>query len=188
MVASKLITSAAHGIRGATLVTAMARNGVDFGIRVSGTGDAWFTAPAPVPDGLYFPGYGPADANPDIGDSSITETCGLGGFSLAAAPAIVGFVGGTPERAFQVSREMAQITVGRHRDYQLPALGFQGSPVGVDVRAVVDSGVEPVITTGIAHREPGVGQIGAGLTTAPLDCFIAALHAFDVPTDGDDAA
>jgi len=178
MVASKLGTMAGHGVDGSTVVTTFARNGVTVGIRVSGLGDAWFTAPAAPIDGLYFAGYGPEDANPDIGDSAITETYGLGGFSLAAAPAIVGFVGGTAAEAMRASEDMATITVGRHREYQLPALGFAGSPVGIDVRKVLDTGLEPVITTGIAHKEPGIGQIGAGLTNAPMACFAAALDAF----------
>jgi hypothetical protein len=180
MVASKLGTAAGHGIAGSTVVTTFARNGVMVGIRVSGTGDRWFTAPAAEIDGLYFPGYGPEDANPDIGDSAIAETYGLGGFALAAAPAIVGFVGGTAAEAIRTSEEMATITVGRHREYQLPMLGFAGSPVGIDIRKVVDTGLEPVITTGIAHREPGIGQIGAGLTRAPMACFTGALEAFEV--------
>jgi hypothetical protein len=181
MVASKLGTMAGHGVEGSTVVTTFARNGVNVGIRVSGLGDAWFTAPAATIDGLYFAGYGPEDANPDIGDSAIAETYGLGGFALAAAPAIVGFVGGTTAEAIRASEEMATITVGRHREYQLPVLGFTGSPVGIDVLKVVDSGLEPIITTGIAHREPGIGQIGAGLTHAPMACFTAALDALAPP-------
>jgi len=181
MVASKLATMAGHGVPHSTMVTTFARNGVDVGIRVSGTGETWFTAPAPAVEGLYFPGFGPEDANPDIGDSAVAEVHGLGGFSLAAAPAIVGFVGGTTADALRTSEEMATITLGRHREFQLPALDFVGSPVGIDVRAVVDAGLEPTITTGISHREPGVGQIGAGITHAPLECFVKALRAFPVP-------
>lgn len=181
MVSSKLGTAAGHGVPGSTVVTTFSRNGVFVGIRVSGIGDEWFTCPAAEVDGLYFPGYGPEDANPDIGDSAITETYGLGGFALAAAPAIVGFVGGTTASAIQTSEEMATITVGRHREYQMPVLGFAGTPVGIDILKVIDTGVEPVITTGIAHREPGIGQIGAGLTVAPMECFTKALAAFELP-------
>jgi hypothetical protein len=184
MVASKVGTAAGHGVERSTVVTTFARNGVTVGIRVSGAGDAWFTAPAAEIDGLYFPGYGPEDANPDIGDSAITETYGLGGFALAAAPAIVGFVGGTTAEAIRTSEDMATITVGRHREYQLPVLGFAGSPVGIDVRKVLDTGVQPVITTGIAHREPGIGQIGAGLTRIPMQCFISAMDALAPPLAG----
>ena len=72
--------------RARRVVTAMARNGTDFGIQVSGTGDRWFTGPANTPEGLYLGAYGPDDANPDIGDSAITETAGIGGFAMAAAP------------------------------------------------------------------------------------------------------
>jgi Protein of unknown function (DUF1116) len=175
MAACKSALDAAHGIADCTVVTAMARNGVEFGIRVSGAGDDWFTAPALVPDGLYFPGRGPADANPDLGDSAITETMGLGGFAMAAAPAIVRFVGGSPEAALGYTREMGAITLARNPAYGIPALGFSGTPTGIDCRRVVDSGVAPVINTGIAHREAGVGQIGAGIVRAPLSCFTAAL-------------
>jgi len=175
MAVCKLMTMAGHGVPGSTLVTAMARNGVDFGIRVSGCGDQWFLAPAPVPDGLYFPGYGPDDANPDLGDSAITETAGIGGFAMAAAPAVVGFVGGTPEDAIAYSVEMGTITLARNREFQLPPLGFVGSPTGIDVRRVLDTGSAPVIDTGIAHRLPGVGQIGAGIARAPMQCFVDAL-------------
>ena len=176
MAACKATLDAAHGVEGATVVTAMARNGVEFGIRVSGTGEAWFTAPAPVVDGLYFPGYGPADANPDLGDSAITETAGIGGFAMAGAPAIVRFVGGTPADALACTREMYQITLARNAEYALPTLDFAGTPTAIDIRRVVDSGVAPVINTGIAHREPGVGQIGAGIVRAPLACFGAAFR------------
>jgi len=176
MAACKSTLDAAHGIDGSTVVTAMARNGVEFGIRVSGAGDAWFTAPATVPTGLYFPGYGPDDANPDLGDSAITETRGIGGFAMAAAPAIVRFVGGTPDDALGYTREMQRITLARDADFSLPPLGFVGTPTGIDVRRVVDSGSTPVINTGIAHKEPGVGQIGAGIARAPLACFGDALR------------
>lgn len=181
MAACKLATMAGHGVTHSTVVTAFARNGVDVGIRVSGCGDEWFTAPAAQVDGLYFPGYGPEDANPDIGDSAIAEVNGLGGFSIAAAPAIIGFVGGTPADARRISTEMATITVTRHRDYQLPGLDFVGSPVGIDIRAVLDASLEPTITTGISHREPGIGQIGAGITHAPMECFNKALRDFVEP-------
>jgi hypothetical protein len=174
MASCKLMTLAGHGVPGSTLVTTMARNGVDFGIRVSGTGDAWFTAPAPVPEGLYFAGYGPEDANPDLGDSAITETAGIGGFAMAAAPAIVGFVGGTFAEAMAYSIEMGTITLARNREFQLPTLGV-GAATGIDIRRVLDTGSQPVINTGIAHRLPGVGQIGAGICRAPLGCFTAAL-------------
>ncbi|MFN0316069.1 MAG: DUF1116 domain-containing protein [Burkholderiales bacterium] len=179
MAACKLMLDAAHGVAGSSMVTAMARNGVEFGIRVSGLGERWFTAPAGAVDGLYFAGYSEADAARDLGDSAITETAGLGGFSMAAAPAIVKFVGGSARDATMNSRTMRAITLGESNIFQLPALDFQGSPSGIDVRAVVDTGIEPVINTGIAHREAGVGQIGAGLTRAPLACFMQAVNALD---------
>jgi len=179
MAMCKLMLDAAHGVAGSSMVTAMSRNGVEFGIRVSGLGDRWFTAPAGAIDGLYFAGYGARDAALDLGDSSITETAGFGGFSMAAAPAIVKFVGGTPEDATANSMRMRHITLGEASTFQLPALDFRGAPCGIDVRKVVDSGIEPVINTGIAHRDAGVGQIGAGITRAPLACFTQALCALD---------
>lgn len=176
MAACKATMDAAHGVTGSTVVTAMSRNGVDFGVRLSGTGDAWYTAPVGVPEGLYFPGYGPDDANPDLGDSAITETCGIGGFAMAAAPAIVRFVGGTAADALNFTREMYRITLERNPAFALPPLGFAGTPTGIDARRVVESGVQPVINTGIAHKLPGVGQIGAGIARAPLSCFADALR------------
>ncbi len=177
MASCKATLDAASGIPGATLVTALARNGTEFGIRVSGLGERWFTSPAPKIEGVYFPGYGPDDANPDIGDSAITETAGLGAFAMAAAPAIVQLVGGSIELAREITERMYEITAGEHEAFRIPALGFRGTPVGIDVRKVVRTGIEPVIDTGIAHREAGIGQIGAGLTSAPLDCFVQAVKA-----------
>lgn len=177
MASCKAMTDAAHGVPGSSMVTAMARNGVEFGIRVSGTGSRWFTAPAPVVDGLFFPGYSAADAAPDLGDSAITETAGVGGFAMAASPAIVKFVGGTPQDAIDNTMAMTHITVGRNNAFTLPALNFAGSPAGIDIRKVVDTGIQPIINTGIAHREAGVGQIGAGITRAPLACFTQAVSA-----------
>jgi hypothetical protein len=177
MTACKAMLDAAHGVPGSSMVTAMARNGVEFGIRVSGMGDRWFTTQAPVVDGLFFPGYTKADAAPDLGDSAITETAGVGGFAMAASPAIIKFVGGTPQDAIDNTTAMTHITLGRNRAFTLPAINFAGSPAGIDVRKVVDTGIQPVINTGIAHREAGVGQIGAGITRAPLACFTQAVSA-----------
>jgi hypothetical protein len=177
MAACKAMLDAAAGFSGSSMVTAMARNGVEFGIRLSGTGDAWFTAPAPVVDGLFFPGYGAVDAAPDLGDSAITETAGVGGFAMAAAPAIVQFVGGTPQDAIAHTNEMTHITLGRNGALTLPAIDFAGTPAGIDARKVVDTGIAPIINTGIAHRQAGIGQIGAGITHAPLACFAQAIVA-----------
>jgi len=178
MAACKAMTLAGHGVEGSTVVTVMARNGTDFGIRVSGLGPAWFTAPAAVPDGLYFPGFSAADANPDIGDSAITETAGIGGFAMAAAPAIVTFVGGSPKDALNATLEMYEITVAEHKIFTMPTLDFRGTPTGIDLRKVVELGITPRINTGIAHRQPGVGQVGAGLVRPPLEIFQHALVAF----------
>lgn len=178
MAACKAMADAAHGVPGSTLVSTMARNGTDFGIRVSGLGDRWLTAPAAVPDGLYFPGFSSADANRDIGDSTITETVGLGAFAMAAAPAVVTFIGGTPQDALTATLEMYEITVAEHAHFTIPALGFRGVPAGIDLRKVVELGITPRINTGIAHRQPGIGQVGAGLVRPPLDLFADALVAF----------
>lgn len=178
MAAGKAIADPAHGVEYSTVVTAMCRNGVEFGIRVSGLGDEWFTAPAPVVDGLYLPGYSAEDAGLDMGDSAITETVGWGGFVLGGAPGILSLVGGTPDEALAYSREMRQITVATHPTYRMPALGFVGTAIGIDIRRVVQTGITPIIDTAIAHRDPGHPKIGAGLLRAPLDCFKKALIAF----------
>ncbi len=175
MAACKAMLDATHGVAGSSMVTAMARNGVEFGIRVSGLGEKWFTAPAPVVDGLYFSGYSKANAAPDLGDSAITETAGIGGFAMAAAPAIVKFVGGTAQDALANTLAMTHITLRRNGAFTLPALDFGGTPACIDARRVVDTGILPVINTGIAHQEAGIGQIGAGVTHAPLECFSKAI-------------
>jgi Protein of unknown function (DUF1116) len=177
MPASKACADAAAGIPDSSIVVAMARNGTEFGIRLSGTGDRWFTGPSGAIEGLYLPGFGPEDANPDIGDSTITETVGLGGFAMAAAPAIVRFVGGSAEDALEATRAMYDIAWSESRSYQIPALGFRGTPVGIDCREVVHTRVLPFVNTGIAHREPGVGQIGAGLVKPPMEAFAEAVRA-----------
>jgi uncharacterized protein DUF1116 len=176
MPACKLAVDAARGIAGSTMVVAMARNGTDFGIQVSGAGDTWFTAPALVPEGLYLPGYGPGDANPDIGDSAITETAGLGGFAMAAAPAIVALVGGTAATALDATRRMYEITLAEHPRYQVPALDFRGTPAGIDACLVARTQILPQINTGMAGKVAGTGQVGAGLVTPPAEVFPAALR------------
>jgi hypothetical protein len=177
MVASKATMDAAHGIEGSSVVTAMARNGVTTAVRVSGLGSRWFEAPSDMPVGLYFTGFREEDANADLGDSAICETAGFGGFSLAASPALVQLVGGSVAEAVAYSREMYDVTVARNPGMSLPALDFAGTPCGIDIRKVVDNGIRPVITTGIAHREAGVGQIGAGIVRAPMACFTQAVLA-----------
>lgn len=178
MAACKVSLDAAHDIPYSSVVTVMARNGVEFGIRVSGLGDRWFTGPAAVPDGVYLPGFSEADAAGDIGDSAITETAGLGGFAMGGAPAVVKVVGGTPEDALAFTRQMHGITLAQNPNWTMPALGFAGTPTGIDLRKVVDGNVLPVINTGIAHKEAGVGQVGAGLVRPPMVCFTEALRAF----------
>jgi hypothetical protein len=179
MAMGKSLTDPARGIAGSSVVTAMSRNGTDFGIRVSATGDRWFTAPVEMPTGIYFPGFGEKDANPDMGDSAIVETIGLGAFAMAAAPAVVGYVGaGRASQAANFTRSMAELTVGANPAWTIPAMDFAGVPTGIDIRLVVETSLTPTINTGIAHREPGVGQVGAGIVKAPLKCFEDALVAF----------
>ena len=180
MAGCKTMTQAGHGIEGSTIVTVMARNGTDWGIRVSGLGDQWFTAPAPKVKSLYFPGFGDDDACPDIGDSVITETAGIGGFAMATAPALVTFIGGTPRDAINTTLDMYEITFGEHKHFNIPFLDFRGTPTGVDIRKVVETTMSPRVNTGVAHKDPGVGQVGAGVVSAPMKCFEDALVAFAV--------
>jgi hypothetical protein len=178
MAMGKAIMDPVRGIANSTVITAMCRNGTDFGVRVSALGDRWFTAPVEMPRGLYFPGFGEADANPDMGDSTIVETVGLGGFAMAASPAVAGFVGaGSASDAIEFTRRMVEITVARNPEWTIPALDFAGVPTGIDVRKVMETGIVPTINTGIAHRKPGVGQVGAGIVSAPIACFEHALVA-----------
>jgi hypothetical protein len=177
MPAGKAMLEAAEGVEGSTIVTVMARNGTDFGIRVGSMPGRWFTAPAGKVQGLYFPQYTENDANPDIGDSTVTETAGYGGMAMAAAPAITQFVGGTPQLATQTTLEMYEITFGEHENLTIPALNFRGTPLGIDVRKVMETGILPQINTGIAHKNPGVGMVGAGILRAPEKCFQDAFKA-----------
>jgi hypothetical protein len=178
MAACKAMADAAHGVEGSTIVTIMARNGTDFGIRVGGLGDRWFTAPVAVPQGLYFPGFDAGDASGDIGDSTITETAGIGGFAMASAPAIVTFVSGTPKDALNATLEMYEICYAEHKYFTMPPLDFRGTPTGIDIRKVVEKGITPRVNTGIAHKDAGVGQVGAGLVRPPMAMFEEAVVAF----------
>jgi hypothetical protein len=177
MAMGKAIMDPVSHIEGSSIVTAMSRNGTDFGIRVSGTGNEWFTAPVEMPEGLYFAGYSEVDANPDMGDSTIIETIGLGGFAMGASPAVAGFVGaGAASEAAQYTRSMGEICASENPEWTIPALDYLGVPTGIDIRLVVDSGITPTINTGIAHRQPGIGQVGAGVVRAPMACFEKALQ------------
>lgn len=179
MAAAKASADPAGGIEGSTLITAMARNGSEFGIRVSGLGHEWFTAPVNTPVGLYFPGFSPEDANPDMGDSAIVETVGLGGFAMAASPAAARFVGaGGLAEAIRATEEMAEICLGEHPHFSIPTLDDRGAPAGIDLRKVVETGITPLINTGIAGKKAGMGQVGAGVVRAPFECFKRALVAF----------
>lgn len=177
MAAAKSALVSAEGIAGCTVVTSMCTNGVRFGIKVSGAGDRWFTAPIPEIHGRYFEGFSAADANPVIGDSEIAETLGLGAFAMPAAPALARYVGGSPEEAARLALEMYSVTLAEHSRFTIPALSFRGTPFCIDARKVASQGIEPLFNTGIAHRTPGVGQIGAGFGRAPLRCFRSALDA-----------
>lgn len=179
MASAKVSADAAHGVEGSSMVTAMARNGVDIGIRVSGLGKTWFTAPAAEVNGLYFPGYTLADANPDIGDSAIMETLGVGGFAIAAGPAIVRILGsGTYQDALRNTLDMYDITLSESEAFTIPNLDFRGSPTGIDVFKVLQNGLTPLINTAIASKHAGVGMIGAGISQAPLQLFTQAARAY----------
>ena len=178
MAACKAMSDVSHGIEGSTIISVMARNGTDFGIRISGMGERWFTAPVPTPKGLYFPGFSEEDSSGDIGDSTITESAGIGGFAMATAPAIVNFVSGTPKDALNTTMEMYEITYTEHKYFTIPPLDFRGTPTGMDLRKIVEKGITPRINTGIAHKDAGVGQVGAGLVRPPISLFQEALVAF----------
>jgi hypothetical protein len=179
MPAAKAIMDAARDIPHSTVVTAMSRNGVDFGINVSSLGPTWYTAPVNMPEGLYFPGYTADDANPDMGDSTITECIGIGGFAMGCAPAVVNFVGAASVSvALEYSEAMGEITLAKTADLPMPNLNFSGVPTGIDIRKVVETGILPVINTGVAHKKPGIGQVGAGIVKPPLEIFVKALRDF----------
>lgn len=179
MATGKAVMDAARQVTDGTIVTAMCRNGVEFGIRISGMGDEWFTAPVNTPQGLYFTGYDGEDACPDMGDSAITETFGVGGMAMIAAPAVTRFVGaGGYEDALRTSTEMTEITIDRNPNFIIPNWNFQGTCLGIDARLVVEKGITPVINTGIAHKVAGYGQIGAGTVHPPIACFEKAIAAY----------
>ena len=178
MPAGKAALEPAEGVEGSSILTVMARNGTDFGIRLSCMPNRWFVAPAGEVEGLYFPGFTAADANLDIGDSTITETAGYGGFAMAAAPAITQFVGGTPEMAVAATLEMYEINFSEHEGFTIPVLNYRGTPLGIDVRRVMETGILPKLNTGISHKDPGIGGIGAGILRAPEKCFKDAFEAF----------
>jgi len=178
MAGCKSMTAAAHNVEGSTIVTIMARNGTDFGIKVSGLGDKWFTAQSPFVKALYFPGFKESDACRDIGDSVITETAGIGGFAMANAPALVNFIGGVPKDAINTTLDMYEITYTEHKHFTIPYLDFRGTPTGIDIRKVVEKQIAPRVNTGVAHKDPGIGQVGAGVVSAPMSVFEDALVAF----------
>lgn len=179
MATGKAMMDAAREIQHGTIVTAMCRNGENFGIRIAGMGDEWFTAPVNTPQGLYFTGYSSDDANPDIGDSAITETIGVGGMAMIAAPAVTRFVGsGGFADALATSDEMTEICIGENPNFSIPTWDFKGACLGIDARLVVEKGITPVINTGIAHKIAGFGQIGAGTVQPPIECFEKAITAY----------
>lgn len=180
MASGKAIMDPAKNIPNSTVVTTMSRNGTNFGIKISALGEQWFEAPVNNPKGLYFPGYSEADANPDIGDSAIVETFGIGGFAMGSSPAVVRFVGASSvAEAMTYSRDMQEICVGLSPHYVIPPMDFVGVATGIDVIKVVETGILPVINTGMAHKKPGIGQVGAGIVSAPYECFAKALEAFN---------
>ena len=171
MAATKATMDIAHRIEGGSLVSCMASNGVEFGIKLCGCGKKWYTAPAECAEGNYFEGYGLENANPVMGDSYISETAGLGGVAMGLAPGIVQFIGGTVQEAITGTHEMYSITVAEHPLYKIPSMDFRGTPLGIDIRLVLERGILPIINTGIAHKQPGIGQIGAGRFRPPMRCF-----------------
>jgi len=177
MASCKAMMDAGHGIKHSTVVTTLARNGTDFGIRVSGLPGKWFTAPSEIPKTLFFPGFKEEDANPDIGDSTIMETAGFGGFASAASPAVVQVVGGSPDAAVDYTREMWEICLAKDKSFSIPFMNFEGVPRCVDLRKVIDTGILPFINTGVAHKKPGFGTVGFGVLRAPMECFTKALRA-----------
>ncbi|ACZ07657.1 Protein of uncharacterised function (DUF1116) [Sebaldella termitidis] len=178
MATCKVIMDSSRVIEEGSIVTAMTRNGDQFGIRVSGLGEEWFTAPVNTPEGLFFTGYSQEDANPDMGDSAITETFGVGGMAMVASPGVTRFIGaGGFEDALSISEEMREICIANNSNYAIPTWDFQGTCLGIDIRKVVETGITPVINTGIAHKKAGIGQIGAGTVRVPLECFTKALEA-----------
>jgi len=175
MAGAKSLTLAAEQVEGSTMVTTMARNGTTYGVRLAGS-DRWFRAPAPpVEDALFHPGYGPADAGLDIGDSAVLELVGLGGPATAGSPAVAAFLGGSMADAARVTEAMRRICAGESSRFKLPTMDFRGTPLGVDVRRVVETGVTPKVNTGILHAHAGLGQVGAGVATAPAAAFRDAL-------------
>ena len=180
MASSKATMNAAHGIEYSTVVSAMATNGVEFGIRISGLGDEWFKAPAPRQErGKLFKGFTEEDANPVFGDSYISEPAGIGAFAMAASPAIAEFVGGTAQTGIEITNSMYKITLAKHSTYKIPYLDYEGTPTGIDFRKVISTNITPVINTGLAHKKAGIGQVGAGIARAPMLCFIKAQAAYD---------
>lgn len=172
----KAATDACMGIQYSTIVTTMARNGIQVGVRVAGLPDEWFTGPAAEIQGVYYPGFGPENANNDMGDSAITETVGLGGFAMAASVPMCRAVGGSAEDAVGYVRQMGEISEGKHTQFQMPMLDFEGTPLGIDIRKVVRTGILPIICTAIANKTGG--QIGVGLARPPMEAFEKALKAF----------
>ena len=178
LAASRLALDAGHGVEGSSLVTAVGANGRDCGIKVSGLGDEWFTAPAEVPEGVFLEGFGPADAGPGCGDSLAVECAGLGATVLPAAPALWPLVGADEARARRIFEETELIALGEHPHYRVPVLGDRGAPTGIDLLRVVETGIRPVIDIVMVHRESGRGMIGFGLTSPPMGCFEQAAQAF----------
>lgn len=177
LAACKSIADAASNIPYSTIVWALSRNGFETGLRVSGLGESWYIAKSSIPSGRLFDGFSPDDANPDMGDSTITETVGIGAFAMGAAPDIVSYLGGSSDDVITYSRKMYSITFGEHRDFRIEQFD-RGTPTGIDILKVCETGITPIINTGIAHKGGGIGQIGAGYVSAPKECFDLALEVF----------
>jgi hypothetical protein len=185
MAAAKCASLASSGVRGASVVNLITRNGTDMALQIAGLPGRWFGAPAaPVQDALLREGHTEADAALDIGDSAVIECIGLGGMAVAASPAVAAFFGGGAADAIARTELMGQITVARSRRFTIPALDFAGSPVGIDARLAAELDITPQITTGVLHASSGAGQIGAGVAHQPVEPFRDAVLALAAELDG----
>eukprot|EP00005_Dracoamoeba_jomungandri_P005154 CAMPEP_0174260516 /NCGR_PEP_ID=MMETSP0439-20130205/9811_1 /TAXON_ID=0 /ORGANISM="Stereomyxa ramosa, Strain Chinc5" /LENGTH=472 /DNA_ID=CAMNT_0015344773 /DNA_START=55 /DNA_END=1473 /DNA_ORIENTATION=+ len=177
MASAKATLDPAKGIPYSTFVTCMARNGYEFGIKIADSGDTWYSAPSPFPEGKFFPPYKQTDAGRDMGDSAITEANGWGSNVLNGALAFLNGLPATVQRAHEITAENKSLMVGRNPYLKAPAYDFEGVPQGLDFRLVHTKKLLPWINTGITHRDAGHRVIGRGLSKPPQRCFDQALEA-----------
>lgn len=173
--AAKAIAREAHNVPGSPIVTCVAANGIRIGIQVSGCGDEWFVTDSPLGNTKISDGYTIDDAQPALGDSFITEVVGLGACALSAAPAISSFLGTSQSDSENIVETMRRVCAGTSSRFVIPSGGYVGTPLGIDVSKVVSAATSPIVEYGLAHKRPGIGQIGAGLTEVPMAPFEQAL-------------